>query len=395
MDPIGTSARRTAHAHDAAGEAPPNKARRLTAESGVGPNGSLSHSNPASPCSAPRGTITSDHAAIAAIAGNGSAADSSLLTHNHSHYQQRYQLNSGEAAAAGMGLEEGGHESQRLEVALDDGGEEQNHRTAAGRQDGGGIIIGGSGGGGGCDDALAGHHHHHNDADGGGGGGGGGHPEQEVAIEGPVTETIAAGLLALRQRRTAIEQQVIGIGCASGLILLVHHVCVVAAHVALDYLEATKKDFVERMARYLVFSRVGAFAYPPSRSSRRTSCALRHTRGQLSDVLRTGLKSNVAMYCNSQVAEWRETNAMTQEALSRLDAARALVRSLGLNANKGGMPQDHEDDAAAAAVLFGGGSGGHQGVGIGDIGDGVGGGDGGDGGGSGVGLGQDCVGLGE
>lgn len=62
------------------------------------------------------------------------------------------------------------------------------------------------------------------------------------------------------------------------------------------------------------------------------------------------LKSNVALFCNGQEAEWRETNAMTQEALSRLDAARSLVRSLGLNAH---TPGGHEL-ASDAALLTGG-----------------------------------------
>ncbi|PNW80781.1 hypothetical protein CHLRE_07g329450v5 [Chlamydomonas reinhardtii] len=71
-------------------------------------------------------------------------------------------------------------------------------------------------------------------------------------------------------------------------------------NVAVDFLEAMKKDFVERMNR---------------------------------------LKAEVGSYCGSQEAAWRDTNAHTQEALSRLEGARQLVRSLGLNAG-------HPDAAA-------------------------------------------------
>ncbi|PNG80426.1 hypothetical protein TSOC_015361, partial [Tetrabaena socialis] len=48
------------------------------------------------------------------------------------------------------------------------------------------------------------------------------------------------------------------------------------------------------------------------------------------------LKGEVRGYCSGQGGAWRETNALTQEALGRLGGARQLVRSLGLSATEGG-----------------------------------------------------------
>ncbi|KAG2442029.1 hypothetical protein HYH02_009821 [Chlamydomonas schloesseri] len=106
-----------------------------------------------------------------------------------------------------------------------------------------------------------------------------GHAAAEQPSEpppGPMTDTIMTGLVGMQQRKAAIDQQIDEL-----------------TNVAVEFLEAMKKDFVERMHR---------------------------------------LKGDVSTYCSSQEATWRDTNAHTQEALSRLEGARQLVRSLGLNA---------------------------------------------------------------
>ncbi|KXZ53926.1 hypothetical protein GPECTOR_6g844 [Gonium pectorale] len=178
---------------------------------------------------------------------------------------------------------DGSGDGQRLEVALDDHDDTEPLPPAH------------FGGGGDGPAALA--------AEGvGGPAGAGGEQEAEA---GPITDTLASGLVGMQQRRASIEQQIDELSA-----------------VAVEFLEAMKKDFLERMAR---------------------------------------LKAEVGGYCAGQEGVWRETNAMTQEALGRLGAARTLVHKLGLNATGaagGGQMQGSGDGGEASGPALGGPEGG-------------------------------------
>ncbi|PNW80782.1 hypothetical protein CHLRE_07g329450v5 [Chlamydomonas reinhardtii] len=202
---------------------------------------------------------------------------SAFPTQKNQHAETAGSLLGGSRRGAGggddaMSLDDAGDVGQRLEVLLAD----DQHEGGGSLQLGVSAAHGGTG---------AGTHHHDGGAEGAAGdeeADGEGHAAAEPPTEpppGPVTDTIMTGLVGMQQRKAAIEQQV---------------------RVAVDFLEAMKKDFVERMNR---------------------------------------LKAEVGSYCGSQEAAWRDTNAHTQEALSRLEGARQLVRSLGLNAG-------HPDAAA-------------------------------------------------
>ncbi|KAG2496749.1 hypothetical protein HYH03_005158 [Edaphochlamys debaryana] len=182
---------------------------------------------------------------------------------------------------------DGGLDGQNVEVPLDDQLQAAAGRGEAGDGPGSGNGADPHGHGDGQDAAAAnggalanGGGGHEADADGDAGPG-----------DGPMTDTIAAGILAVQQRRANIEQQIDELTSSEWAR---------SERAALDYLEAMRKDFLERMAR---------------------------------------LKAEVGGFCNTQVATWREANATTQEALNRLAAARELVRSLGLNANQPGVDE--------------------------------------------------------
>lgn len=107
---------------------------------------------------------------------------------------------------------------------------------------------------------------------------------------------------------------------------------------AVDFLEAMKKDFVERMNRWerRLFSALGKGKGWTAlfKVLGRACTQLRPQRHDLLLTCRLGrpaaprLKAEVGSYCGSQEAAWRDTNAHTQEALSRLEGARQLVRSV-------------------------------------------------------------------
>ncbi|GFR51840.1 hypothetical protein Agub_g14306, partial [Astrephomene gubernaculifera] len=85
---------------------------------------------------------------------------------------------------------DGGNEGHRLEVGLDDQ-DDQHHPSDNGTRDGGGAgLHGDEGQGAAAED-----------------GGGGNHDPAAEADAGPVTETIAGGLISMQQRKAAIEQQ--------------------------------------------------------------------------------------------------------------------------------------------------------------------------------------------
>ncbi|KAG2440779.1 hypothetical protein HXX76_003635 [Chlamydomonas incerta] len=238
-----------------------------------------------------------------------SAADgiSAFPTQKNLHAEAAGSLLGGSRRGAGggddaMSLDDAGDVGQRLEVLLADdqheGAGSLQLATAAASNGGPGGATHHRAGGGESPAAAGAHSGSAADEEVDGEGNAVAEPPSEPPPAGPMTDTIMTGLVGMQQRKAVIEQQVRGEGSST---------------VAVEFLEAMKKDFVERMNR---------------------------------------LKAEVGSYCGSQEAAWRDTNALTQEALGRLEGARQLVRSLGLNAGHpegaAGLLQDLEGAGRAA-----------------------------------------------